>query len=32
MILEKALVVADDVDKEENLTSLPFFIDNVAKN
>ncbi len=32
MILKKMLVVVDNVGKEENLTSLPIFIDKVAKN
>ncbi len=32
MISEKVLVVVDDVGKAENLTSLPLFIDKVAKN
>jgi len=32
MILEKVLVVVDDVGKAENLTSLQLFIDKVAKN
>ncbi len=32
MILEKMLVVVDDVGKEENLTSLPIFIDKVSMN
>jgi hypothetical protein len=32
MISEKVLVVVDDVGKVENLTSLQFLIDEVAKN
>jgi energy-coupling factor transporter ATP-binding protein EcfA2 len=32
MISKKVLVVVDNVGKEENLTSLPIFIDKVAKN
>jgi len=29
---KKVLVVVDDVNKEENLTSLPIFIDKATKN
>ncbi len=32
MISKKVLVVVDNVGKEENLTSLPIFIDKAAKN
>jgi len=32
MILEKVLVVVDNVDKAESLTSLPILIDKAAKN
>jgi homospermidine synthase len=32
MISKKMLVVGDNVGKEENLTSLPIFIDKAAKN
>jgi energy-coupling factor transporter ATP-binding protein EcfA2 len=32
MISKKVLVVVDDVGKAKNLTSLPIFIDNVARN